>query len=156
MDQVSLNSPFSVVVDYAHTPDALKNTLYTAGKLTSGRVIAVFGAGGDRDRTKRPVMGEMVAKNADFAIVTSDNPRSEKPSDIIDDICDGIPTDFPIEIIEDRSSAIKRALQFARENDSIIVAGKGHETYQEVLGEKKHFDDRETVVHQWNRIQECK
>ncbi len=154
MDLVSIDAPFTVVVDYAHTPDALKNTLFTAGKLTAGRVITVFGAGGDRDRSKRPLMGEMVARNADFAIVTSDNPRSENSLKIIDDICEGIPTDFPVEIIENRREAIYRALSFAREGDSVIIAGKGHETYQEVMGIKEYFDDRETVISEWRKVQD--
>ncbi len=101
-------------------------------------------------------MGEMVAKNCDFAIITNDNPRSENPSDIIEDIRDGMATDFPVEIIEDRCEAIKRALEFARENDSIIVAGKGHETYQDSMGIKTHFDDRETIIAEWQKIQESK
>jgi len=154
MDRVNLDAPFSVVVDYAHTPDAIKNTLFTAKKLTTGRVICVFGAGGDRDKTKRPIMGELTAKNADYAIVTSDNPRSEDPSAIIADILEGIPTDFPIRVIEDRREAIVEALKFARENDSIIIAGKGHETYQERNGVKEHFDDRETVLVEWKKMQE--
>ncbi len=152
MDQVTIDSPFSVVVDYAHTPDALKNILFTAGKLTSGRVIAVFGAGGDRDRTKRPVMGKMVALNCDYGVITSDNPRSEKPSGIIADICDGMPTDFPSEVVEDRRSAIRFALEFAREGDSVIIAGKGHETYQITNCETVHFDDREVVIEEWKSI----
>lgn len=156
MDRVFLNAPFAVVIDYAHTPDAIKNTLFTAKKLTSGRVICVFGAGGDRDKTKRPIMGELAAKNSDYAIVTSDNPRSEKPSDIIADILEGIPTDFPIRIIENRREAIREALSFAKEGDSIIIAGKGHETYQEVNGVKEHFDDREVVIEEWEKMQESK
>ncbi len=156
MDRVKLDAPFAVVIDYAHTPDAIKNTLFTAKKLTSGRVICVFGAGGDRDKTKRPIMGELAAKNSDYVIVTSDNPRSENPSDIIADIIDGIPTDFPIRVIENRREAIIAALKFAREGDSIIVAGKGHETYQEENGVKEHFDDREVVIEEWTKMQEIK
>lgn len=145
MDKVDIKAPYSVVVDYAHTPDALKNVLQTAKKITNGRVIAVFGAGGDRDRTKRAPMAEAVAMNADYAFITSDNPRTEDPIQILNDVEQGMPLDFPYEVVADRADAIIRAMKFAKENDAIIVAGKGHEDYQEIMGVKHHFDDREEV-----------
>lgn len=145
MDKVALDADYSVVVDYAHTPDALKNVLSTAKKITEGRVIAVFGAGGDRDRTKRAPMAEAVAFNADYAFITSDNPRTEDPEQILRDVEEGMPLDFPYEVVTDRASAIVKAMEFAQKGDAIIVAGKGHEDYQEIMGVKHHFDDREEV-----------
>ena len=145
MDRVMIDAPFAVIVDYAHTPDALQNILTTARPLTKGRSICVFGCGGDRDRTKRPVMGGVVAEHADEAIVTSDNPRSERPIAIIDEICAGIPLDFPHVAIPDRKSAIEVALKNAKEGDCIVIAGKGHEDYQEINGVKHHFNDKEIV-----------
>ncbi len=145
MDRVMINAPFAVIVDYAHTPDALENILTTARPLTKGRLICVFGCGGDRDRTKRPVMGGIVAEHADEAIVTSDNPRSERPIAIIDEICAGIPLDFPHVAIPDRKAAIEIALKNANEGDCIVIAGKGHEDYQEINGVKHHFNDKEIV-----------
>ncbi|NLD92447.1 MAG: UDP-N-acetylmuramoyl-L-alanyl-D-glutamate--2,6-diaminopimelate ligase [Fibrobacter sp.] len=145
MDRVMIDAPFAVIVDYAHTPDALQNILTTARPLTKGRLICVFGCGGDRDRTKRPVMGGVVAEHADEAIVTSDNPRSERPIAIIDEICAGIPLDFPHVAIPDRKSAIEVALKNAKEGDCIVIAGKGHEDYQEINGVKHHFNDKEIV-----------
>jgi len=145
MDRVMINAPFAVIVDYAHTPDALVNILSTARPLTKGRLICVFGCGGDRDRTKRPIMGGVVAEHADEAIVTSDNPRSERPVAIIDEICAGIPLDFPHVTIPDRKTAIEVALQNAKEGDCVVIAGKGHEDYQEINGVKHHFNDKEIV-----------
>lgn len=145
MERVAVDAPFSVVVDYAHTPDALENVLRAAEEMTSGRLICVFGCGGDRDRTKRPRMGSSVALYCDEAFVTSDNPRSEKPQDIINAIVEGIPLDFPYHTIADRHKAIFAALREARAEDCVVIAGKGHETYQEVAGVKHHFDDKEVV-----------
>lgn len=145
MDKVAIEAEYSVVVDYAHTPDALKNVLYTAKKITNGKVIAVFGAGGDRDRTKRAPMAEAVALNADYAFITSDNPRTEEPSQILSDVEEGMPLDFPYKVIADRREAITEAMKFASAGDAIIIAGKGHEDYQEIMGVKHHFDDREEV-----------
>jgi UDP-N-acetylmuramoyl-L-alanyl-D-glutamate--2,6-diaminopimelate ligase len=145
MEKVPLDVPYSVFVDYAHTPDALENVLSTAAKLTKGRLICLFGCGGDRDKKKRPLMAQAVARHADEAIVTSDNPRSEEPQDIIDDILKGIPLDFPHQVVLDRKEAIRSALGRARASDCIIVAGKGHEDYQEIKGVRHHFDDREEV-----------
>jgi UDP-N-acetylmuramoyl-L-alanyl-D-glutamate--2,6-diaminopimelate ligase len=146
MDKVDIGAPFTAVVDYAHTPDALVNVLKTSAALTSGRVICVFGCGGDRDKTKRPLMAKAVAENCDQAVITSDNPRSEKPESIINDILKGMPLDFPHVAIADRREAIKYALRGAREGDCVVIAGKGHETYQEICGVRHHFDDREETV----------
>jgi UDP-N-acetylmuramoyl-L-alanyl-D-glutamate--2,6-diaminopimelate ligase len=146
MDKVDIDAPFTVAVDYAHTPDALVNVLKTAADLTSGRLIGVFGCGGDRDKTKRPLMAKAVCENCDQAVITSDNPRSEKPRAIINDILKGMPLDFPHIVIEDRREAIKNALRNARAGDCVVIAGKGHETYQEICGVRHHFDDREETI----------
>ena len=138
--------PFAVYVDYAHTPDALKNVLVTARGFAKNRLISVFGCGGDRDHGKRPIMGEISGSNADFSVVTSDNPRSEDPMAIIDSIEEGIRrAAAAYVIIEDRRQAIHYALDMAQAGDVIVVAGKGHETYQEINGVKHHFDDLEIV-----------
>ena len=134
---------FGVVVDYAHTPDGLDNVIRTAKDFVRGRTIVVFGAGGDRDRTKRPAMGAIVSALADIAVVTSDNPRSEDPAAIIAEIVRGMtggPATFEIE--PDRRRAIGRAVALARPGDFVIIAGKGHEPYQEIGGTKHPFDDR--------------
>ncbi len=137
-----------VVVDYAHTPDGLVNLLGTARQLPTGRVIVVFGCGGDRDRSKRPIMGDIASRMADIVIVTSDNPRTETPASIIDAICDGIPRERRDRVYreEDRRQAIGLALSLARPDDLIIIAGKGHETYQIIGSERLYFDDRETAM----------
>jgi UDP-N-acetylmuramoyl-L-alanyl-D-glutamate--2,6-diaminopimelate ligase len=153
MEQVEVASSFPVIVDYAHTPDALKNVLTTARKLTKGRVIVVFGAGGDRDKTKRAPMAKMVAKNSDYAVITTDNPRTEDPIAILNRLEESMPLDFPKIVVEDRTLAIKTALKFARVDDVVIIAGKGHENYQEIDGVKHHFDDAEQVVKMWNEIE---
>jgi len=142
-----LGLPFTVIVDYAHTPDGLENALRTARELAAGRVIVVFGCGGDRDRGKRPVMGRVAAAMADFVVVTSDNPRSEPPETIIDEIVAGIPPDAHAawEVEPDRARAIRDALEAAGEGDLVLIAGKGHETYQEVAGCTLPFDDREVA-----------
>ena len=128
------------MVDYSHKPDALDNVLRTARELADGRVIVVFGAGGDRDRQKRPLMGRVARDLADVVIVTSDNPRSEDPLAIIQDVLQGTGTD--VEIDPDRRSAIERAIRLAEAGDVVVIAGKGHEQGQEVAGEKLAFDDR--------------
>jgi UDP-N-acetylmuramoyl-L-alanyl-D-glutamate--2,6-diaminopimelate ligase len=140
-DAVDEGQPFTVLVDYAHTPGALESALEAARELTRGRLICVFGAGGDRDRDKRPLMGQVVAELADIALVTSDNPRSEDPAAIAADVVDGL--DLDVEL--DRRRAIERALESAREGDVVVVAGKGHEQGQEIHGRKLPFDDREVV-----------
>ena len=139
-EAVDEGQPFSVVVDYSHKPDALDNVLRTARELAAGRVIVVFGAGGDRDRQKRPLMGRVARDLADVVIVTSDNPRSEDPLAIIQDVLQGTGTD--VEIDPDRRSAIGRAIELAEAGDVVVIAGKGHEQGQEIAGEKLAFDDR--------------
>ncbi|MFH1529582.1 MAG: UDP-N-acetylmuramoyl-L-alanyl-D-glutamate--2,6-diaminopimelate ligase [Pseudomonadota bacterium] len=145
MDPVPNDLGIHVWVDYAHTPDALENAVRAARSMTEGELWVVFGAGGDRDRTKRPLMGAAVARGADRSVVTSDNPRTEDPAVIIDDILKGIPeSDRARVLVEvDRATAIRRALAGARSGDGVLVAGKGHETYVEVHGVRTHFDDRE-------------
>jgi UDP-N-acetylmuramoyl-L-alanyl-D-glutamate--2,6-diaminopimelate ligase len=132
--------PFAVVVDYAHTPDSLDGVLRAARDLGDGRLIAVFGAGGDRDRGKRPLMGKIAAERADVAIVTSDNPRSEEPLAIIEDVLQGAGSG--VEIDPDRRSAIRRAIGLAGAGDVVVIAGKGHEQGQEIAGVVHPFDDR--------------
>jgi UDP-N-acetylmuramoyl-L-alanyl-D-glutamate--2,6-diaminopimelate ligase len=140
-DEVDEGQPFIVLVDYAHTPGALEAALESARAITRGRLICVFGAGGDRDREKRPLMGQVVAALADVVLVTSDNPRSEDPAAIAADVVDGL--DLDVEL--DRRVAIERALEQAREGDVVLIAGKGHEQGQEVAGRKLPFDDREVA-----------
>ncbi len=138
--------PIAVYVDYAHTPDALENVLTTVRGFAKARVIAVFGCGGDRDRAKRPIMGEIGGRHADYVVVTSDNPRTENPMDIISEVEQGVKrTGTSYTVIENRRDAIGHALSFAKENDIIVIAGKGHENYQEINGVKHHFDDKEIV-----------
>jgi UDP-N-acetylmuramoyl-L-alanyl-D-glutamate--2,6-diaminopimelate ligase len=145
-EKVDVEAGFSVIVDYAHTPDALENVLRLSREVSSGRVICVFGCGGDRDRKKRPLMGSIATNKADHVIVTSDNPRSEEPGAIIAEIVAGIGRACDnYEVIEDRRQAIKRSLDIAKPGDLVLIAGKGHETYQIVKGVKSHFDDREVV-----------
>ena len=128
--------PFTAVVDYAHTPDALENVLENARAITDGRVITVFGCGGDRDKTKRPLMGLAAGQLSDVVFVTSDNPRSEDPERIIDDIMEGLSDPMgAVERIPDRREAIARAVREARPGDMVVVAGKGHENYQ-IIGER--------------------
>jgi UDP-N-acetylmuramoyl-L-alanyl-D-glutamate--2,6-diaminopimelate ligase len=146
-EQVRAGQPFLVVVDYAHTPDALERVLATARKITTGRLGVVFGCGGDRDRGKRPIMGEIGARLADRMWVTSDNPRSEKPEAIVDEVVTGVPAAARdrYEKIADRRRAIGAALQWARPGDTIVLAGKGHETYQIVGADVLPFDDRDVA-----------
>jgi UDP-N-acetylmuramoyl-L-alanyl-D-glutamate--2,6-diaminopimelate ligase len=145
---VEAGQDFVVAVDYAHTHDALAQVLTTLRNTGPKRLICVFGAGGDRDKTKRPRMGEVAIRLADYVIVTSDNPRSENPKTIMDEIKAGIlpsgKTSF--ELIEDRKEAIVTALRMARRGDAVLIAGKGHETYQIIGAEKVHFSDQETAV----------
>lgn len=134
----------SVIVDYAHTPDSLHNALKAARPFVTGRLICVFGCGGDRDRTKRPQMGKIAYELADLAIVTSDNPRTEDPQRILEDILAGIPAELPAEqVVCDRAAAIQAAIAQAQPGDCVLIAGKGHEDYQILGTEKIHFDDRE-------------
>jgi UDP-N-acetylmuramoyl-L-alanyl-D-glutamate--2,6-diaminopimelate ligase len=143
-ERVAHDGEFAVVVDYAHSDDALLNTLKTARDLTSGQIITVFGCGGDRDKTKREPMGEVAGRHSDLVIVTSDNPRTENPLQIISEIEIGLKkTDCEYLIISDRRDAIHQAIRQAKPNDVVLIAGKGHETYQIVGNDKFHFDDRE-------------
>jgi UDP-N-acetylmuramoyl-L-alanyl-D-glutamate--2,6-diaminopimelate ligase len=145
LEKIDLGQPFDILIDYAHTPDALERILTTAKEFTSGKLIALFGCGGDRDKTKRPIMGELASRIADYVIVTSDNPRTENPSLIIDDIFKGINSKNNIKRIEDRKEAIRQAINLAQPKDILVIAGKGHEPYQ-IIGTKRfHFSDKEAV-----------
>lgn len=141
---VKCGQPFSVIVDYAHTPDGLENVLKTAKDITQGRLIAVFGCGGNRDKTKRPIMAGIAEQLADVVVITSDNPRKEDPAAILSDVEAGVQfkdtTDYIT--IEDRTAAIRHALTIARANDTVLIAGKGHETYQILFDRTIDFDDR--------------
>jgi len=143
--EIDARQDISVIVDYAHTPDSLENLLIAAKPFISQKTICVFGCGGDRDRTKRPLMGQAVAKLADVVVVTSDNPRTEEPQRILDDILEGIPETVKPIVEIDRAAAINKAIQNARSGDGVIIAGKGHEDYQILGTEKIHFDDREVA-----------
>ena len=139
--------PYTVLIDYAHTPDGLENVLSSVKGFCKGRTIAVFGCGGDRDPIKRPIMGRIGTDIADISIITSDNPRTENPMAIIEDILKGIDSGKNnYEVIENRPKAIHHAMDIAEKNDIIILAGKGHETYQEICGVKHHLDEREVVA----------
>ena len=136
----------TIMIDYAHSPESLQNILSAVKSYTRGRVISVFGCGGDRDSGKRPIMGEISGNTADFTIITSDNPRTENPEDIVKQIEKGTKkTKGKYITIVDRKEAIKYAIDMANKNDIIVLAGKGHETYQEVNGKKNHFDEREII-----------
>ncbi len=141
LERVTTTQPFDVFVDYAHTDDALVRVVQCLKRLTSGRVICVFGAGGDRDKAKRPLMGK-AASEADLAVVTSDNPRTESPEAIIEDILTGFPPEQEPHVEVDREQAIAWALNSAQPGDAIVIAGKGHETTQQIGTEKIAFDDR--------------
>ncbi len=139
--------PYTVLIDYAHTPDGLENVLSAVRDFCNGRLIAVFGCGGDRDPKKRPIMGKIGVDLADIAIITSDNPRTEEPMAIISDILKGVdPQGKNYEVIENRPAAIRHAMDIAENRDIIVLAGKGHETYQEINGVKYHLDEREVVA----------
>jgi UDP-N-acetylmuramoyl-L-alanyl-D-glutamate--2,6-diaminopimelate ligase len=156
-ESVDRGQPFSVIVDYAHTPDSLDNVLAASRRLATasgGRLIAVFGAGGDRDRGKRPLMGIAAAKGSDYVIVTSDNPRSEVPEAIIEEIVQGVSTvraDGPDLVSVDRTEAIDAAIAQARPGDVVVIAGKGHETGQEFAAETRPFDDRKVAAEALSR-----
>jgi len=139
---VDLGQEFTVIVDYAHSPDSLANVLATAREVTRGQVICVFGCGGDRDRTKRPLMGGIAAEMADYAIVTSDNPRSEDPASIAREVSAGMgANNGRWAVILDRANAIREAIGRARPGDLVLLAGKGHETYQIFADRTIEFDD---------------
>jgi UDP-N-acetylmuramoyl-L-alanyl-D-glutamate--2,6-diaminopimelate ligase len=144
MERVDCGQDFMVVVDYAHTPDALERVLKQGSAITGNRLIVVFGCGGDRDSFKRPVMGRIAAEKADLLFITSDNPRTEDPDAIIQEILAGIPKGFsPVVVVEDRAQAIRQAVETANPGDVVIIAGKGHEDYQILSSGRIHFDDRE-------------
>jgi UDP-N-acetylmuramoyl-L-alanyl-D-glutamate--2,6-diaminopimelate ligase len=144
LQRIDCRKDFSVFVDYAHTDDALKNVLMTLRELSPAKIIVVFGCGGNRDRTKRPKMGQAASELSDFAIITSDNPRDEEPQDIIKDISRGI-RKKNYKIISDRETAILDSLKMAKPGDIVLIAGKGHENYQIFKNKRIHFDDREIV-----------
>jgi UDP-N-acetylmuramoyl-L-alanyl-D-glutamate--2,6-diaminopimelate ligase len=146
VESVNAGQDFAVIVDYAHTPDGLENVLKAVKELAEKRIICLFGCGGDRDRTKRPLMGQIAARYADYVLVTSDNPRTEEPESILLDIeeglkADGVPGDR-YELLVDRREAIQKAIELASAGDVVLLAGKGHETYQEIGKQRYDFDDR--------------
>ena len=142
---------YTILIDYAHTPDSMVNVLQTVKEFAKGRTVAVFGCGGDRDKTKRPRMGKAAADWSDFAVVTTDNPRTEEPAAIIRDILPGFDgSNTPYEVVEDRVEAIHWAMDHAQKDDVIVLCGKGHETYQEVNHQKFHMDEREIVAEHLN------
>ena len=146
IETVPTGREFNIIIDYAHTPDGVYNIVSTVREFAPGRVVTLFGCGGDRDRKKRPIMGKIAGELSDFLIVTSDNPRTENPSKIIEDIMSGVQeTKCPYIIIENRKDAIRYAIEHAQKDDTIILAGKGHETYQILNTGKIHFDEREVV-----------
>lgn len=146
METVAADTDYTIIIDYAHTPDCLENVLKTLRKTYSGRIITVFGCGGDRDRLKRSVMGRIAGDFADIAVVTSDNPRTENPEDIIDDILEGMKNSkAKVYVNADRTQAIKKALTTAVKGDVVLLAGKGHETYQILKDRKIHYDEREII-----------
>ena len=148
---------FTIVIDYAHTPDSLENIIKAGKAYTKGNIICVFGCGGDRDRAKRPMMGEISGKLAAYTVITTDNPRTEEPEAIIKEIENGIKkTKGKYKVIVDREKAIEHALRKAVKNDLVIIAGKGHETYQEINGEKHHFDDREAIEEALKKLPDLK
>ena len=147
--------PYTVIIDYAHSPDGLENVLKSVRDFCKGRLISVFGCGGDRDPLKRPIMGGLGVKCADFAIITSDNPRTEAPMAIIEDILRGVTPELgEYTVIEDRRKAIRYAMDIAKKDDIIVLAGKGHETYQEIDGIKHHLDEREEVAAHLKELRE--
>ncbi len=152
-ERVDAGQPFTVLVDYAHTPDGLRQVLGAARELTGGRVVVVFGAGGDRDREKRPEMGMVAAELADLAVVTSDNPRSEDPGAIIAEVVSGAGDVTRVRIIPDRAEAIETAVWVAGPGDAVVIAGKGHERGQDMGGQVRPFDDAEVARHALERLQ---
>ncbi len=146
IEMLPTGTPYKVILDYAHAPDALRNILETCREFTKGRLIALFGCGGDRDKGKRPMMGQIGGELADLCVLTSDNPRTENPMDILAQIENGIrDTGKPYVVIENRREAIRYALSIAREGDVLVLCGKGHETYQETMGVKRPFNEKNVV-----------
>ena len=136
-----------IIVDFAHTPDGLRNVLLSLREKNRGKIITVFGCGGNRDKGKRPIMGQIASELSDYVIVTSDNPRNEDAADIAEQMYAGIEPEYAQNVLTilDRKQAIHTAVMLAQQGDVILIAGKGHETYQEIQGVKHHFDDREIV-----------
>jgi len=154
LEPVPVNEEFRVYVDYAHTEDALRNVLMTVSELTKGRVIVVFGCGGDRDKGKRAPMGRASCDLSDFSILTSDNPRTEEPREILKQIEQGFPsgTRGCYQVILDRREAIERALDISRPGDAVLIAGKGHEAYQEFADTVVPFNDRQVVEEYFSQL----
>ena len=147
IELLDTKTPYRVILDYAHSPDALENILKAVRPTTKGKLICLFGCGGGRDQTKRPIMGDISGRLSDLSIITSDNPRNEEPMTIIESIVEGIAkTGGEYVVIENRREAIRYALSIANESDSIVLAGKGHETYQEICGVKYPFDEKIIVM----------
>lgn len=148
---VETNTPYSVIIDYAHTPDSLENIIKTLNEFKIGNVITVFGCGGDRDKSKRPKMGRIATSLSDIVVVTSDNPRTEDPTSIINDILKGVDDkQCQLKVLENRTQAIEYALEIAKKDDIVLLAGKGHETYQIIGTEKNHYDEREIIINYLN------
>ena len=146
IEPLPTHTPYRVILDYAHSPASLESILKTIREFTRGRLICLFGCGGGRDKEKRPIMGEISGRLADFSILTSDNPRLEQPMDILSAIEAGIkPTGAPYVVIENRREAIRYAMQMGQPGDVIVLAGKGHETYQDIGGQKLPFDEKVVV-----------
>ncbi len=147
IEVVPTNTDYTVIIDYAHSPDGLENIITSLREIAKNRVVTLFGCGGDRDRTKRPKMGKIAAELSDFCVVTSDNPRTENPSAIIEDILEGMKgVSTPYVVVENRKDAIRWAMENAQPDDIILLAGKGHETYQILPTGTIHFDEREAVA----------
>jgi UDP-N-acetylmuramoyl-L-alanyl-D-glutamate--2,6-diaminopimelate ligase len=149
-NKIKLPNGAYAVIDYSHTSDSLKNAIEAAIEIRNnqkvkGKIITIFGCGGNKDRTKRPVMGDFATSLSDYTIITSDNPRFEKPMDIIEEIIKGIDNKNNYEVEENRELAIKKGIEISGESDIILICGKGHENYQEIKGVKYHFDDKEIV-----------
>lgn len=147
IEVVPCSRDFTIIIDYAHSPDGLENIISSLKEIAKGRVVTLFGCGGDRDKTKRPLMGRIASELSDFCIVTSDNPRSENPSEIIENILEGMQNcSTPYKVVENRKEAIRFAIENAEKDDIILLAGKGHETYQILPTGTIHFDEREAVA----------
>ncbi|NLX93338.1 MAG: UDP-N-acetylmuramoyl-L-alanyl-D-glutamate--2,6-diaminopimelate ligase [Clostridiales bacterium] len=147
LEVVPTDKDYTVIIDYAHTPDGLENILHALREITQGRLITVFGCGGDRDKTKRPLMGEIAERLSDIVVITSDNPRTEDPAEIIDDILRGLgKVGKNVVVEENRTLAIEKALGLAAKGDIVVLAGKGHETYQILKTGKIHYDEREVIA----------
>ncbi|MBO5756012.1 MAG: UDP-N-acetylmuramoyl-L-alanyl-D-glutamate--2,6-diaminopimelate ligase, partial [Clostridia bacterium] len=145
-ERLPLSAPFSVIIDYAHTPDAMEQAIKAARKITKGRLIALFGAGGEREKEKRSIMGQVAERLADFCIVTTDNPRGERQSAIFTDILSGMRNKEKRLVISDRKQAIQTALSQLKEGDTLLLLGKGHEEYLITQEGKRYFSEREIVT----------